>query len=328
MPAERVRDIGEFGLIDRIGRNPAVRGIGDDAAVLTPPPGHDLVVTADALIEGVHFRLDWTPWRDLGWKAMAVNVSDLAAMGARPAGLLVTLGLKPDACVEDIEAFYAGAAELVDAFGGFIAGGDIVAAPSATAISVTAFGWVETGRAVARSGMRPGDELWVTGTLGDSAGGLRALEGSLRGPDCGALVVRHNRPTPRVWEAEAAVGTGAVRAMIDLSDGLAGDLGHMCRASGCGAGLDAAAIPISGNLREAAAACEWDCLDLALRGGEDYELLMAVTPGEGDAVRAAVGMAAGTSLTRVGSVVSGTGITLTHSDGRAEPLAPQAFRHF
>jgi len=128
---ERVSDIGEFGLIDRSGRSPGVRGIGDDAAVLTPPPGHDLVATADALIEGVHFRLDWTPWEDLGWKAMAVNISDIAAMGARPAGLLVTLGLKPDATVQDVEAFYAGASAVVDAFGGSIVGGDIVAAPNA-----------------------------------------------------------------------------------------------------------------------------------------------------------------------------------------------------
>lgn len=325
-----VSELGEFGLIERLRKMDVVRGIGDDCAVQASPPGMDLVMTADALIEDVHFRWDWITPEELGHKSIAVNLSDIAAMGALPAGVLLTLGLRADTTVDDIECFYRGAADVLQAhgLGAAVWGGDIVASPRATAISVTAFGYVEAGRALRRSGAKAGDEIWVTGALGDSAAGLRLLmEGA--GAEAPRLVSAHNTPSPRVWQARAALESGAVHAMMDISDGLAGDLGHLIRESGVGAALEAAALPLSPEMRAACARHGWEPLGLALHGGEDYELLMAVALGSGHTVRAAVEAAAGhVPLTRVGTITAGGGITLRRPDGYEEPLQAKAFQHF
>lgn len=316
---QRVADIGEFGLIARLRALDVVRGIGDDCAVVTPPEGHNLVMTADALIEDVHFRHAWTSWHDLGYKAMAVNLSDIAAMGAAPLGALVTLGLRADAAADDVLAFYEGAAEALVPCGAFIVGGDIVSSPTATAISVTAYGSVSRGRAALRGGARAGDGIWVTGTLGDSAAGLRLLQAG--NSDFPSLILRHNRPSARVDAGISLAGSGTLHAMMDISDGLAGDLGHLCRESGVGATLDQSALPVSEELRRAARALRWDPLDLVLHGGEDYELLLTLPP---DVAPPDLGV----RVTRIGAIEAEPGLRLRRADGGVVPLEARAFQHF
>jgi len=332
-----VSEIGEFGLIERLGALPFVRGIGDDCAVLSPPPGMDLVMTADALIEGVHFRHEWTNWMSLGGKAVGVNFSDIASMGAEPAGIVITLGLKPTTEAHDVIEFYLGMMSFLSAKVPVI-GGDIVASPTATAISVTAYGYVPHGKAIRRRGARVGDDLWVTGTLGDSAAGLRLLQmyperySPLLFDDTDKrnelLVCAHIGGYARLREGQALAATGHVHAMMDLSDGLAGDLGHMVQASKVGAVIQEPAIPLSEELREASAEYGWDSLDLALHGGEDYELLIATSPRWRRQIESAIEAIPGSTITRIGTVVEGSGITLRRADGTEEALEAKAFTHF
>jgi thiamine-monophosphate kinase len=221
--------------------------------------------------------------------------------------------------IADVLDFYHGAGDLLDESGAGIVGGDIVASPTATMVSVTAYGAVAAGAALRRAGARPGDAIWVTGSLGDSAAGLRLLLAGA--PDFPALVHRHTRPVPRIREAAALAAGGAVHAMMDISDGLAGDLGHLCDESGTGALLDRAALPLSTDLRAAAARHGWDPMDLALHGGEDYELLFTTEP-DWDA------RAAGCPLTRIGVMESEPGLRIRDGEGRVTPLEAKAFRHF
>jgi thiamine-monophosphate kinase len=187
---------------------------------------------------------------------------------------------------------------------------------------------VETGKALRRNGAVPGDDLWVTGTLGDSAAGLRLLQ-TVSGSEGWYLKTAHNAPEPRVWQGRAALESGVVHAMMDISDGLAGDLGHMVRESGVGAIIEEQALPFSMEFLAACAQYGWDPVDLALHGGEDYELLMAVAPGQGESVKLAVEAAFGNiPLTRIGTIVEGNGITLRRSDTTEEPIKAKAFTHF
>lgn len=321
-----VSDLGEFGLIARLRELGIVRGIGDDCAVMTPPAGFDLVMTADALIEGVHFRHEWTDWGRLGWKSFAVSLSDLAAMAAAPAGFLVTLGLKSDTTVEEVLEFYDGAAAVIGLYRAPIVGGDIVAAPH-TSISVTAFGYTEHGKAVTRSGAKPGDDLWVTGTLGDAAAGLRLLQ--LGEPKASVTFYsRHTRPVPWLPMSWMVAQAGIVSAMIDVSDGLAGDLAHICDESGVGAVIEESEIPMHPDLAPLGERFGWDPLDLALFGGEDYELLMAVEPGADRVMAAIQEEVSPPMLTRIGRIVDGKGISMVRTDGSSVAIEPRAFRHF
>jgi thiamine-monophosphate kinase len=277
MGAMRVSDIGEFGLIERLaatlGRaDPRlVIGIGDDAAVWRAGETY-LLATTDTLVEGVHFLPSITPWSSLGWKALAVNVSDIAAMGGRPLFALVTLALPPETEVADIDALYAGLRECADACGVAVAGGDIVRAPQ---VSVTV---ALLGEAQARGGeplllrrdaARPGDVLAVTGALGASTAGLRRLrEGA---PPDDPLVRAHLRPEPPLEIAQEAARAG-VTCGIDISDGLLQDAGHICEMSRTGAAIRAADVPIAPGVESAYPA---EALALACTGGEDYQMLFA-----------------------------------------------------
>ena len=286
-----VAQLGEFGLIDRLarivngGRRDPLRpeptgdvGIGDDAALWRPRRGFREVLTTDALIEGIHFRHSTTSWKDLGWKALAENVSDIAAMGAHPTRAFVTLGLRPDTRILDLDSLYRGFADftrqaLEGGFGFTIAGGDTVSSPF-TMFSITVLGELR-GDGLRRAAGQAGDLLAVTGALGGSAGGLAILEhGSppLGNPDVASLVDIHRRPAPRVLEGLALVDAG-VRCGMDLSDGLLGDVGKLAYASGLRATIDLHTLPMPPAL--------WRHFDaesaqmMALSGGEDYELLVA-----------------------------------------------------
>lgn len=277
----KLATVGEFGLIERLARlvgTPAdsslVLGIGDDAAAWRPAADAIAVATADSLVEGVHFDLATTGWADLGWKALAENLSDIAAMGCRPRYALVGLGLPVDSAVEDVEALYAGLLECGGAFGCAIVGGDTVRAPLVT-IWVSAFGesLQMEGSAcplLMRSEARSGDQIAVTGPLGASAAGLRLLKaGAPHDSAQEALIRAHTRPLPRV-EAGLALVQAGVRCAIDVSDGLVADLGHICERSGVMAEVEAEKVPVHA---AAEAAFGEEARAMALSGGEDYELV-------------------------------------------------------
>ena len=314
---------GEFTLIDRIQARATARadvalGIGDDAALLRVPDGQLLAVSTDTLVAGRHFPDD-TQAADLGWKALAVNLSDLAAMGATPAWCTLALTL-PQADVAWVDAFLDGFLELADAHGVALVGGDTTAGP--LAITVAVHGFVPDGEALRRAGARAGDEIWVTGTLGDAAGGLRQWQA--RGLQSAKLRHRHDRPTARVVAGVAL--RGLARAAIDVSDGLAADLGHVLAASGVGAELELGRLPTSSTLAEHFPA-EPERWRLQLSGGDDYELCFTAPASSALAIEQALG-ACDVIATVVGRVVPGAGLSLRTPEGEAFDLPSAGFDHF
>ena len=311
---------GEFDLIARIRARVATRadvvlGIGDDAALLAPPPGRQLVVTADTLNDGVHFPRGTSP-ADIGWKALAVNLSDLASMGAEPAWCTLSLSL-PQSDPAWIEGFLDGFLDLAGQHGIALVGGDTTRGP--LSIAVTAMGLVEPGRALRRDGARVGDEVWVTGTLGDAAGGLALLD---REP-VPALRARLDRPTPRVAAGRALAGIAT--ACVDVSDGLLADLGHVCARSHVAAHLDVDALPASAALREAFG--EADRIALQASGGDDYELCFTA-PADAGADIGAVSAQFGLRITRIGRIVAGEGVHPV--DAKSQPWSSprRGYDHF
>lgn len=313
LPAERwealvlVRELGEFALIDRLaallhrrlGTAPSVEhGIGDDAALWRPTPGWISVLTTDTMLEGVHFTPATIPWRDLGWKALAVNLSDLAAMSAQPRVVLVTLGLTGEEEVAAIEALYDGMADLALHYGVQIVGGDTVGAAQAQ-IGLTAIGEViqvaGISQALRRSAAHAGDVLAVSGHPGDAGGGLELLLRG-QGAGCVALTAAHCRPEPRLREAAWLFGQG-VRCATDSSDSLVRETDLLCAASGVQAWIDADLLPLSAALRAAFPA---RATELALFGGEDYELVLAVASHDFPAIQAAWSAHFTVPLTAVG----------------------------
>jgi thiamine-monophosphate kinase len=274
--------LGEFGLIARLTGGlepgPGVElGVGDDAAVLAPAAGRRLVVTTDVLVEGVDFTAALSDPEDWGWKAVAANCSDLAAMGAEPRWLVLALTVPEATPVATLERVYAGVGQACRAFGVALVGGDVSAGP-ALSLAVTALG--EAERPVPRSGARPGDRLAVTGPLGAAAAGLALLQRGDRAAEAllgrfPALAAAHRRPEPALAMGLALARSGAT-AMIDVSDGLAGDALHLAEASGVGVEVHDAAVPVAPGVAEAAALLGRDPLDLALGGGEDFVLAAAL----------------------------------------------------
>ena len=276
-------DLGEFGLIGRIREQfPApegVTGIGDDCAVIPQRSGRDTLVSTDMLIEGTHFlRRDIPPYR-LGWKSAAVNISDIAAMGGQPTATFLSVALPADLETGWMEEFLRGYADISRRFDVALLGGDTTASPDRICLNVAVLGECPSGAARLRSAAQAGDLVCVTGSLGDSAGGLKAiLEGVERDADVQALIDRHYLPLPRVAEGLRLAATPGVHAMMDISDGIGSDLKHILEASGLGAVIDVPALPISPALRRVCARLGWDAAALAIGGGEDYELLFTCTP--------------------------------------------------
>ncbi|WP_240097464.1 thiamine-phosphate kinase [Thermomonas flagellata] len=310
----------EFDLIARIRRRVAARadvvlGIGDDCALLAPPPGMLLAVTTDTLNAGVHFPADTAP-TDLGWKALAVNLSDLAAMGAQPAWCTLALSL-PQADAAWLDAFCDGFLALAQDYGMTLVGGDTTRGP--LAITVTAHGCVPAGAALRRDGAGVGDEVWVSGTLGDAAAALAQWRaGHAMAP---ALRARLDRPMPRV--ALGLALRGVASSCIDISDGLLADLAHVCRASGVGAEIAADALPASPALQAAFAGDRRRVLQAT--GGDDYELCFTAPAAQREAVQA-LGARLGLPLARIGRIVAGSEVRCTGLDGFG-PLAP-GYQHF
>lgn len=344
-----VRDIGEFALIERLLEvlGPAgqgagqgvIRGIGDDAAVLQNLPGTRLLAACDLLIEGVHFDLSFSTPRQLGWKALAVNLSDIAAMGGRPRWALVSLGIDPGLKVSFVEEIYAGIAELAEKFGVIIVGGDTCSSPERLVIDLCVLGEASRSNLAYRSGARQGDYLLVTGGLGAAAAGLSCLleEKKIKQgkpEDAAELLQAQLQPIPRVKEAAVLIRSGLIGAMNDLSDGLASELHEIASASGCGARIWAERLPVSAATARLARQLERDPLDWALYGGEDYELLITVHGGKGAPLKMRglirnLQKATGTTLSLIGKMLpAADGVKLVGLDGEIEPLSPEGYTHF
>lgn len=312
---------GEFDLITRIRaragtRADVVLGIGDDAALLTVPPGMQLVVTADTLNAGVHFFPDVAP-ADIGWKSLAVNLSDLAAMGARPAWCTLSLSL-PNSDPAWVDGFIDGFLELAALHGVSLIGGDTTRGP--LSIAVTAMGHVEAGHALRRDGARVGDDIWVTGTPGDAAAALQSIFSGVaveRG-----LRARLERPTPRVETGRALLGLAS--ACVDVSDGLLADLGHVCTRSGVGAQVQLALLPVSRALAGFKPEVRWPW---QAGGGDDYELCFTASPQRAEQVQQALD-SVGVPGARIGRVVAGSGVQALDADGMPWLPARTGYDHF
>ena len=336
----RLAAIGERGLVDRIrSRFPAPPGllpvgIGDDAAVAVPARGALEVLTTDSLVEGVHFDLSFCSLQDVGYKALAVNVSDIASMGATSRLALLSLVLPDRLTASQVEALLDGFGLMASQAGITLAGGNITASPGPLVVDVTVLGSVRPRKALTRSGGRPGDGLYVTGTIGAAAAGLRWLQagggsGGTGVPDENEMadcVARYLRPEPR-FRVGALLGRNrAASACMDLSDGLADALLQVSAASGTGARVEAASLPVP------PCAARWftsqgtDALRAALSGGDDYELLFAVPEKRKGRLRSVLREARGVPVTRIGELTAATDIVLMR-DGQPEPV-PAGFTHF
>lgn len=316
----------EFALIARYFRQlagPGALDLSDDAALLDVPAGRQLVLSADAMVAGVHFLPDDPP-ETVGRKLLRVNLSDLAAMGAAPLGYLMTTALPQGTPDSWLAGFAAGLAADQAEFGISVLGGDTVSTPGPITLSLTILGTVAAGAALRRQGARPGDSIWVSGSIGDGALGLRVLQGRLAADAEGYLARRYRLPQPRL--ALGAALAGLARAAMDVSDGLAQDLGHLCRAGGCGAVLEAAAVPLSPAAR-AAVLADPSLLPVVLTGGDDYELLFAAPPDQ-EAVLAR-GAAAGIAVTRIGRFVEGPPeVRVLGEGGTPLTLPKEGWSHF
>ena len=315
--------LGEFELIERFFTRTARRvalGIGDDCALLSPAPGMTLAVSSDMLIEGRHFLSTVAPDR-LGHKALAVNLSDLAACGARP--LAFTLALAMPRAEEDFLAGFAhGLFALAEAHECELIGGDTTRGP--LAICITVFGEVPPASALLRSGARSGDDVWVSGSLGDARLALEAFRGTVALGECAFATARRAMELPEPRVALGVALRGIATSAIDVSDGFAGDLGHILARSGGGAAIVVADLPRGAALRGQAAQLQRECV---LAGGDDYELVFTAPPDRRDAVRAAA-RTAGVEATRVGRIEAAPGLRLVDGDGRIEGVAPASFDHF
>jgi thiamine-monophosphate kinase len=311
----------EFALIGRHFRplaGPGALDLGDDAALLSPPAGRELVLSADAMVGGVHFLADDPPAL-VGQKLLRCNLSDLAAMGAVPLGYLLTVSAPattPDAW---FAGFAAGLAADQAAFGLSLLGGDTTSTPGPISLSLTILGHVAPGTALRRRGARAGDALWVSGTIGDAALGLLALRGEIADAD-GFFADRYRLPQPRLALGQAVAGIA--HAGLDVSDGLVQDTGHLCRGGGVSAVIEAFRVPLSAPARAAGR------LDLCLTGGDDYELLLAAPPAATAALTAAAA-ASGVPLTRIGHFAAGPArVEVRDARGQLLPLARPGWSHF
>ena len=324
---------GERGLIDAIrGRVPApppwlAVGIGDDAAVAVPERGALEILTTDALVESVHFDRRLSSPGDIGWKALAVNLSDIAAMGGTPRLALLSLGIPDGVNSGEIDALVDGFLALAAGTGVTLAGGNITRSPGPLIVDVTVTGHARPRRVLTRGGGRPGDELYVTGTVGGAAAGLSWWQqrgAPIEGME--ACVARHRRPEPRVRVGALLGRNRAASACMDLSDGLADAVRQIAAASGTGAEVDAALVPVPPAAREWFARTGADPVAAAAAGGDDYELLFAVPRRARSRLATVVRQARGVSVTRIGALTRNPAVVLLR-DGVAEQL-PLGFVHF
>jgi thiamine-monophosphate kinase len=339
--SETLASVGEFGLIDRIDsilrreglKTPGtVLGIGDDCASFRPREGFEILVTCDSMVEGRHFLPSRITPLELGRRAMAMNLSDIGAMGGNPLYALVSIGLGEDVPVKDIEEMYRGFLRELNPFGVCIIGGNVTKSGGGLFIDITLIGEVEPGRALSRSGAQVGDVILVTGFPGQSAAGLHLLLNCRTGPDDlrdHELVCAYKVPCHRAREGRAIALLGGVTAMIDISDGLLGDLGHICERSGVGANLIREKLPRSNALIRRAADLDRDPLEWVLSASDDYELLLTCPPGLVERVCSAVAQVSDVNVSEIGTVTGSQGkVRLVSPDGSIEELSTSGWDHF
>jgi thiamine-monophosphate kinase len=291
-------------------------GIGDDCAILRIPPGHEVLITTDFTLEGIHFRRDWHSPETIGYRCLARGLSDVAAMGGNPVAAFLSLALPPNTPQSWVDRFFDGLLQLAAEFKVTLAGGDTSQSPSGILADIVAVGSVPKGKAVLRSGARPGDRIYVTGRLGESAVALTSLRlgRKIRAAD----FPRHFMPEPRLKIGQYLRKRRLASSMIDLSDGLSTDLSHLCRESGVGAEIESAAIPrppVGKPAREVP-------LELALHGGEDYELLFTSS-------KPIPAKIVGLSVTEIGRIVRGQKLILVSATGAARKvLRPEGWENF
>ena len=329
----KINSIGEFGVIERIkrwvtpGDSSVLIGIGDDAAVIEDQPGLYRLITTDAFVEGIHFKREFaTPWQ-IGWKTMAANLSDIAAMGGNPRWAVVCLAFPGTMSVGEVEELYRGMDAVCSEFGCSIVGGDTSLSPDRMLISIAVIGEVEKERLALRRSAKIGDAICVTGDLGGARAGLEVLKE--KGQTDEKVVKRHLEPTPRVKEARTMGEVAQIHAMIDISDGLSSEVHHICRESGVGARLFAVQVPIFPDAKQVASRQVRSTLDYALNGGEDFELLFTLSPMDVERLRAHLLSNTGTRVTIIGEIVeSEKGVVIVGEDGRERELTSLGYQHF
>lgn len=328
---DTLQALGEFALIKRIAPgciiapSRVVQGIGDDCAATRGAEGTLHLVTTDMLVERVHFLRDAITPRQLGAKAVAVNLSDIAAMGGIPLDAYVSLAIPDGISLAFVDELYEGMRGMASRFGVNILGGDTTGSRADLIVSITVTGQVEEALALYRSGARPGDILYLTGPLGDAAAGLYALTAGMAADDLDAraLATRHHEPIPHLAQGRFIAESTLAHAMIDVSDGLSGDLGHVCDRSGVGCEVEEEALPVSDELKRYARHHGLDAVGFTLHGGEDYVLLAA---GSEDLAAAAVRR--GIDLYPIGTISDGVGRRVRRADGTFYPLESRSWDHF
>jgi thiamine-monophosphate kinase len=332
--AKPLSSVGEFGLIELIARQSASdrpdvqRAIGDDAAVFAGPGPNRFLVTTDVLNESVHFSLNTTSPYLLGRKSLAVNLSDIAAMGGIPLYFFVGLSVPGNLPVTVVHALYRGMHSQAGRFNVALLGGDTVAASGGLSISITLIGKAHPRRILYRSGARPGDLIYVSGTLGDSALGLVLLHQGARVRPKQHLMRRHLDPEPRIELGQALAEARLATSMIDISDGVVADLGHILEQSNAGAELHCGQIPLSQAYRRECPRLFSDMYAPALSGGEDYELLFTAAPRRRTAVET-LARTLGIALTCIGSITGDEGtLRIIDEKGKVYKLEDKGFRHF
>lgn len=338
--------LGEFGLIAHLDnliaeetRNRGLEsdlvviGIGDDAASMRASPGHEILVTCDIQIGGRHFDPAWISPRSLGERCATINLSDIAAMGGSPRAALVSLGLGPDSAVEDVEDLYRGMVARLAEYGAQLIGGNVTGLDSGLIVDVTLIGEIESGRAVRRHGARPGDLVWVTGSPGSACAGLELLRSGVPASEqsqWAPLIGAYLSPVPRVHEGRALAATGVVSAMIDISDGLIGDLHHMVEGREIGILLREESLPLGEALNEAALKLGRSPLSLLLGASDDYELLFTVAAGSAEQTVRTLEQASKTAVWPIGEVITDQPghILLEDRRGNRRPARVAGWDHF
>ncbi|MBA2393409.1 MAG: thiamine-phosphate kinase [Ktedonobacteraceae bacterium] len=316
-------------------RSDVALGVGDDCAILDLNGDTLLLATSDSQVEGVHFKRQFSSPEQVGRKALAVNLSDIAAMGGEPRYALISLILPADLPRSYIDVLYTGIRHEATHYATAIVGGNIASSSNSTAlvIDITLLGTIERGHAITRSGAQSGDTLMVTGALGDSAAGLYTLlHPSARYPRNAQEILRtvHRAPQPRVRVGRilSQFGPEIITSMLDISDGLSGDLAHLCTCSNVGVYIELAHLPLSSSIRAVAASIGYDPFTWALHGGEDYELLFTVSPGHAQEVSEAVHAATSVSVTAIGTMLpSEAGMKVVYSDGHEDVLDVRSWNH-
>lgn len=332
----KVWQVGEFGLIDKIKNDTltdpsmVVAGIGDDAALLKHPPDKILVATTDMMIENIHFMVSGDNGREIGYRVMAANVSDIASMGGIPTHAVISLGVNPQMEVSFIESVYEGMKACCRAYGVNIVGGDTVSSPNNLVLNVALLGWADPEKYLLRSGAKPGDLILVTGVLGDSRAGLDLVleKCQMTEADAEYLLGRHYYSTPRVKEMAAGIQAGGITAADDISDGLGSEIHEIAEASGVGAVIWFHDLPVSKQTLEVASKTNTDLTEYCLFGGEDFEMVLTVRSEKATELIQAIQMATGTKVTVVGEIVEkDQGIRLLR-DGSLQELKKRGYSHF